>query len=389
MHETDLRRWRLVLGGGSANGTGLSLQTEDMEIDKLLNAIYGSGSLKTGQHGNSGGSKSGGSGDSNLTVSRWLGDIRSYFPSSVADILQQDAIDKIGLEKMLMEPGILEQVEANINLVATIISLQRLMPTETRHTARRVVNELVEALMKKWRAPMQQAVTGALNRAVRNPRPKHNEIDWNRTIRANLKHYQADYKTIVAEKLIGYGHKKSALKDIILCVDQSGSMGSSVVYSSIFGAVLASLPALKTHFIPFDTAVVDLTAELDDPVDLLFATQLGGGTFIGKALTYCQGKITRPQQTTLVLITDLFEGGPREVMYTRMQALIDSGVQVIILLALNDSGSPGYSHEDARLTANMGIPTFACTPDLFPDLMATALSGHDIQAWQGKYLSSD
>lgn len=389
MHETDLRRWRLVLGGGSANGTGLSLQTEDMEIDKLLNAIYGSGSLKTGQHGNSGGSKSGGSGDSNLTVSRWLGDIRSYFPSSVADILQQDAIDKIGLEKMLMEPGILEQVEANINLVATIISLQRLMPTETRHTARRVVNELVEALMKKWRAPMQQAVTGALNRAVRNPRPKHNEIDWNRTIRANLKHYQADYKTIVPEKLIGYGHKKSTLKDIILCVDQSGSMGSSVVYSSIFGAVLASLPALKTHFIPFDTAVVDLTAELDDPVDLLFATQLGGGTFIGKALTYCQGKITRPQQTTLVLITDLFEGGPREVMYTRMQALIDSGVQVIILLALNDSGSPGYSHEDARLTANMGIPTFACTPDLFPDLMATALSGHDIQAWQGKYLSSD
>ena len=385
--RTDLRRWRMVLGGGEANGTGYSLTGEDGEVDRLLNALYGDGQLKTGKgSGRRTKGKQGGSGASNISVSRWLGDIRNYFPNTVVEVMQQDAIDKVGLQKMLLEPEIMAQVESSVNLVATIVSLQRLMPAETRETARRVVQDLVDELLKKWQTPMQRSVSGALNRALRNLRPRHHEIDWNRTIRANLKHYQADYKSIIPERLIGYGRKRSALKEVILCVDQSGSMGSSVVYSSVFGAVMASLPALRTRFVAFDTAVVDLTEELDDPVDLLFATQLGGGTLIGKALSYCEGIITRPQDTVLVLITDLYEGGPRELMYRQMERLKGAGVQLIVLLALNDDGSAGYSQVDAQQTAALGLPTFACTPDLFPDLMATALAGKDVQAWAGKAL---
>jgi hypothetical protein len=158
-------------------------------------------------------------------------------------------------------------------------------------------------------------------------------------------------------------------------------MATSVVYSGIFGAVLASMPALKTQVVVFDTAVVDLTAELGDPVELLFGTQLGGGTDINRALAYCQTLIRQPHETILVLISDLFEGGDRAEMLQRAAALAGSGVQMIALLALSDDGAPGYDHNVAAFLAGLGIPSFACTPDLFPDLMAAAIGRHDLQQW--------
>jgi Mg-chelatase subunit ChlD len=206
-------------------------------------------------------------------------------------------------------------------------------------------------------------------------------MDWNRTIRANLKHYQKRYRTIIPETRIGYGRKRTSLRDIILCVDQSGSMGTSVVYSGIFGAVLASLPAVRTQLVVFDTAVVDLTQELQDPVELLFGTQLGGGTDIDRALAYCQGTLRQPSDTILVLISDLYEGGNREEMIKRAAALVASGVQMVALLALNDDGAPSYDHDVASTFASLGIASFACTPDLFPDLMAAAINKQDIAQW--------
>ena len=184
---------------------------------------------------------------------------------------------------------------------------------------------------------------------------------------------------------IGYGRKRRALKDVILCLDQSGSMGTSVVYSGIFGAVMASIPAVDTKMVVFDTAVVDLTEDLQDPVDLLFGVQLGGGTDINKALQYCQQITTRPSETTLVLITDLYEGGNVTDMRRRMTSIINSGVQLIVLLALNDDGAPYYDHTNAEFLASLGVPVFACTPDLFPDLMPNALSKQNIQTWAGQH----
>jgi uncharacterized protein with von Willebrand factor type A (vWA) domain len=219
---------------------------------------------------------------------------------------------------------------------------------------------------------------------VRNRRPRHNEVNWHLTIQKNLQHYQPAYKTIIPETLIGYGRKRSALKEVVLCLDQSGSMGTSVVYSGIFGAVMASIPALKTQMVVFDTAVADLTEELQDPVELLFGVQLGGGTDINAALKYCGQIISRPTDTVLVLITDLFEGGDEKNMRKRFTDLATAGVQVIVLLALNDEGAPSYDHENAQFLANLGIPVFACSPDKFPDMMAMALSKQDVAQWAAK-----
>ncbi len=298
--------------------------------------------------------------------------------------MQKDALERLNLTQMLLEPEMLETVEADVHLVANLLSLSHVIPEKTKDTARRVVRKVVEELERKLTNPMIQAVRGSLNRAVRNYRPRPNEINWDRTIRANLKNYLPERRTIIAERLVGHGHKRSSLRDIVLCVDQSGSMGTSVVYSGIFGAVLATIRAVSTRMIVFDTSVVDLTEDLQDPVDLLFGVRLGGGTDINRALAYCQGIISRPNQTILVLITDLYEGGNREQMLRRAAELVASGVQVICLLALNDQGAPIYDQHNAQVLAGLGIPSFACTPDLFPDLMAAAIQKQDLASWAAR-----
>ena len=174
---------------------------------------------------------------------------------------------------------------------------------------------------------------------------------------------------------------RADLDHVILCVDQSGSMATSVVYSSIFAAVMASLPVIDTKLVCFDTAIVDLTEDLADPVEVLFGVQLGGGTDINSALAYCQNLVAQPAKTHLILITDLFEGGNAPEMLERAAALAASGVNLIVLLALSDDGRPGYHTDHAQKFAALGCPVFACTPDQFPDLMAHALNRRDLQEW--------
>ena len=367
--ETEyLKRWRLILGGDASDGTGISLSVEEQRLDRSLQAVYDS-------------DRRGGLGSSAPKVSRWLGDIREFFPQTVVQVIQRDAIKRLHLDSLLTEKEMLATVVPDVHLVATLMSLSHTIPEKNKEMARQVVRKVVDELLRKLSAPTQQAITGALNRSSRRRNPRYNEIDWKTTIVKNLKNYQPQYKTIIPEIRIGYGRKRKALKDIILCLDQSGSMGTSVIYSGIFGSVLASLPAVNTRMVVFDTAVVDLTDDLQDPVDLLFGVQLGGGTDIARALTYCQGIITRPQDTVLVLVTDLYEGGNEQEMRKRFASIVASGVQLIVLPALNDDGAPSYDKSHAEFLATLGVPTFACTPDKFPELMATALSKQDIGMW--------
>jgi Mg-chelatase subunit ChlD len=396
--EERERRWRLILGkqvqqdeqsqqgqaqaGESSEGEEqpskgesqsepqkTQLSEQDQALDDTLEALYGEGDL-------------GGSDDSSPDVARWLGDIRKYFPSSVAQLLQQDALKKLKLQKILESPEALAKIEPDIHLVTKLITLSKLIPTQTRETARQVVARVVEELKKKLEYPLLQALQGALNRSLRTRRPRRQkDINWLHTIKANLKHYQSDYKTVIPETLIGYGRERSSLHDVILCIDQSGSMARSIVYSSIFGAVMASVPALSTRLVLFDTKVVDMTGKIEDPVDLLFGVNLQGGTNIERALGYCQQLVARPRDTVLVLISDLFEGGNKDVMVRRVASLVHDGVTVVVLLALDDQGAPKFNRPLATELAELGVPSFACTPELFPELMSAAISGFDIKQW--------
>ncbi|MEU1206035.1 VWA domain-containing protein [Nocardia sp. NPDC005825] len=375
--EGQLRRWRLVLGsaGEAGLGGGGLGGADDQAMDRALGSLYDSG-----QGG--GGRRSGGLGGSAPQVSRWLGDIRRYFPSTVVEVMQRDAVDRLNLTELLLEPELLEAVEPDVHLVGTLLSLNRVMPETTKATARMVVEKVVKEIERRIAAQTVAAVGGALNRAARVSRPKLRDIDWDRTIRKNLANYLPDHRTVVPERLVGYGRKAQAVKrDVVLAIDQSGSMASSVVYASVFGAVLASMRSLRTSLVVFDTAVVDLTEKLSDPVEVLFGTQLGGGTDINRAIAYSQSLITRPADSLFVLISDLYEGGVRAEMLRRIRAMKESGVQVVVLLALSDEGAPAYDRDNAAALTALGVPAFACTPDKFPDLLAVALDRGDVQGW--------
>ena len=238
-------------------------------------------------------------------------------------MLQRDAMERLNLRDMLLQPEMLESVQPDVHLVANLMALSHVIPAGTKDTARMVVRRVVDDLMKRLEDPMRSAVSGALDRSQRNRHPRHAEIDWNRTIRANLRHWQPALRTVVPETLIGYGRKaRKPQREVLLCIDQSGSMAASVVYSSIFGAVMASLPAVSTKLVVFDTEVVDMSEKLDDPVDLLFGVQLGGGTDIHRAVTYCQAQIREPHSAILVLISDLYEGGVEVGLLKRAAELL-------------------------------------------------------------------
>ena len=366
-----LRRWRLVLGGADDAGSA-QLGRDDLRIDVALGSLYdapertgrGAGSRRTGALGRSAPS-----------VARWLGDIRRYFPVPVVQVLQRDAVERLDLTHLLLEPELLAELEPDIHLVGALVELNRLLPDETRATARHVISSVLDRLTDQLADRTRAAVAGALSRANRTRRPRHADIDWNRTIHANLRTWLPEQRTLVPERLIGYGrHRPSLARDVVIALDQSGSMTDSIVHASLFACVLARLPALRTTLVAFDTSVADLSHLLDDPVDVLFGVQLGGGTDIANALAVCQRLITRPQDTVLLLISDLFEGGDAGLMRARVAALVRSGVTVVVLLALSDEGAPVSDQHHAAELAALGAFVTACTPAEFPDLLGSVLA---------------
>ena len=358
----------MVLGGGEAEGTGADLGGADAAIDEALGALYD-------------GERKGGLGSSAPRVARWLGDIRAYFPTPIVRVLQRDALERLELRKMLLEPELLSAVVPDVHLVTMLVSLAAVMPARTRETARLVVRRVVDDLLARVELPLRQAVAAGAARAARSLRPRPRDIDWRETIRRNLRHYQPELGTIIPETLVGHGRHRHALRDVILLVDQSGSMAPSIVHAGIAGAVLAALPSVSTRLVLFDTAVVDATHALHDPVELLFGVQLGGGTDINRALAYCQSLVARPADTILFLVSDLYEGGDEDEMLARVRALVSAGVRMVALLALSDEGAPAYDHDVATALAALGVPAFAVTPDLFPPLVAAAIEGRDVSPY--------
>lgn len=368
--QERLRRWRLVLGGGEADGTGAGLDRDDGRIDVALGSVYDAPSRTKGTASR----RAGGLARSAPAVARWLGDIRRYFPTPVVQVLQRDALERFDLTQLLLEPELLSEIEPDVHLLSVLVELNRLLPEETRATAREVVARVVDQLLRRFSDRTRAAVAGALARHARTSRPRPSDIDWSRTIAANLRHWIPERRTVIPERLVGYSRRGPSLtRDLVIAVDQSGSMAESVVHASLFACVLARLPSLRTSLVAFDTSVVDLSDHLDDPVDVLFGVQLGGGTDIAAAVGYCATLVRQPARTVLLLVSDLFEGGDPELLHSRVRALLAAGATVVVLLALSDEGAPVSNHQEAATLAGLGAVVTTCTPDEFPDVLAAVL----------------
>ena len=370
-NKQQLKRWRLILGESAENkinsmGGGSPLSAEELLMDSALAQIYGeSGS------GNNGGA---GSGISSPKLTKWLGDLRSLFAPMEIKVIQRDAIEKKGLKQLLFEPEMLDGLEPDISTGALLLMLKDQIPKRAKDNAREFISKIVEDINRRLSDDLKRSVTSALNRREHSPIPSASALDYRLTIRRNLKNYNPELKTILPEKFYFFERaSKSASRTVILDIDQSGSMGESAIYSSVMGCILASMSSLKTYVVAFDTQVNDLTELCSDPVDLLYGIQLGGGTDIEKSVAYCSELVTEPSKTTMFLITDLYEGGNRNGLIRRLSELKSSGVNIVILLAISDSGKPCYDESLAKKIAEFDIPCFACPPEKLPELLERAL----------------
>jgi Mg-chelatase subunit ChlD len=310
-------------------------------------------------------------------VATWLGDIRRYFPREVVAFMEKDAIERKGLKQLLLEPETLQSLEPDVGLVATILAFKHLMPDQTRQTARRVVSAIVEDLRSRLENETRQALLGAMRRDRHSPLRVARNLDLRRTVREGLRNYQPELRKVVPERIHFFANQRRYHEwRVIILVDQSGSMGESVVYASIVAAVFASLSALDTRLVFFDTAVADVSDQLSDPVEMLFGVQLGGGTDIAGAVRYGASLVSQPEKTLFLLITDLFEGGIHQAdLLKQLGALKESRVQVLCVLALNDRGKASFDRDLARRVASLDIPTFAATPNRLVDAVERAIRG--------------
>lgn len=377
-----LARWRLILGAQAQERLehmgACGLTEEQLLMDQALGAIYGgdAGADALGGHG-------AGSGPSSPRISKWLGDVRALFDREIVTIIQSDAIERRGLRQLLFEPELLQNLEPDIGLASTLMMLRDQIPKRSKESVRAFIKKIVEEINRMLENDIRRAVTAALNRRAHSPLPSAAALDYKLTIERNLKNYNPDLKTILPERFFFFDRSNRTNNwTVILDIDQSGSMVESVIFSSIMACILASMNAIKTRIVAFDTSITDLTEKSDDPVDLLYGIQLGGGTDINRSVAYCQQFIEQPAKTLFFLISDLDEGGSQASLLRRLEDMKASGVTVISLLAVSDSGSPYYSAHMAQRVSALGIPCFACTPQLLPQLLEAALKGHDLTAFE-------
>lgn len=386
--EEHIQRWRLILGQDSRKRFekmgNAELSPEQDLMDQALAAIYNN--TEAGGFGSGGAGA--GNGPSSPRISKWLGDVRSLFDKELVTVIQGDAMTRCGLKQLIFEPELLENLEPDVNLASTILLLKDQIPKRSKESVRLFIRKIVEEINKLLEQDIRRAVTAAINRRRHSPIPSAAAMDYRTTISRNLKHYSQELHTIVPEHFYFFDRTSTTAANkwtVILDIDQSGSMGESVIYSSIISCILASMSSLSTRIVAFDTNIVDLTEKSDDPVDLLFGFQLGGGTDIDKSVAYCQQFIENPSKTLFFLISDLEEGGNRAALLRRLEDMKGSGVTVVCLLALAESGRPYYDAGMAQRVAGLDIPCFACNPQMLPSLLERALRGQDLQEFRKEF----
>lgn len=388
----DLARWRLILGKlaeeplseiGGCGGDSI-LGGDQCDLDDALEAIYSGDEIERSEWEAPTDGRPHGAvkGRTFPRVAKWLDQIRTFFPKDVVVLLQKDAIERRGLKELLFEPEILANVEPSIDLASTVLAMKNMVPEKAKSAARDLVRRVVDDVRKRLESQFAQAIRGALQRNRHSPFRNLANLDWPRTIRRNLKNYHAELQTLIPEQISFFARQQRQNQwNIIIAMDQSGSMATSLIYGGIMGAILASIGAVETHVVAFNHEdIVDLTEHCSDPVDLLFGIQLGGAEDYWKATCFCERFMHTPAKTLYILLADLHDTSPNEKRFVKkMEFLLESGIKAIGLLAISEQGQPSHNERLAHILANMGMPCFGCTPDRLPEMLAGVLRGGDLK----------
>jgi Mg-chelatase subunit ChlD len=360
MKPTD--RWRLVLGRYAERrlASGGLLSDHQSRMDRALDYLYGREYQGRGLRDGPG---PGSLDPSQITLVDWLGEVRELFPNETVEVIEKHALDRYGLTELVTDPKTLERLEPNQQLLKTLLTLKGHLKGDVLHLARRIIRQVVEEIRRKLESEVRRTLSGRLNRFRHSPMAVAQNFDPAGTVRRNLKNYDRESQRIVVEQLRFFERNTRRLPwDIILCVDQSGSMVDSVIHSAVMAGILAGLPAFRTRIVVFDTNVVDLSEHTDDPVEVLMRVQLGGGTDIARAVRYCSQLVENPHRTVLVLVTDFCEGAPPGELVRAVKALAEARVKLLGLASLDDQSQPVYDHDMAQRLAACGMEIAALTP---------------------------
>ncbi len=356
-----LARWRLILGRFAEEGLPAALHGDEARLDAALDYLYGreyrGRGMRDGQH-------QGGLEGSQITLPDWLSEVRELFPRETVEVVERHALERYGLTELVADPRVLERLEPNYTLLRTILTFKGMMRGEVLELARRIVRQVVEDLKRRLADEVRRVMWGKLNRFQHSPLRVAQNVDWRRTIRDNLAHYDREERRLAAvERVQFFARVERHLPwHVVLAIDQSGSMLDSVIHSAVMAGILAGLPALKVSLVVFDTSVVDLSGYVDDPAEVLMSVQLGGGTDIAGAVAYCQTLFENPHRTILVVVSDFFEGGPPARLVAAVRQCREAGVRVLGLAALDPDAAPAYDKQMAERLVAAGAEIAALTP---------------------------
>lgn len=373
-NTSQINRWRLILGsyakkqlsfdGDGMTENGISCMDLEGALDFLYNREQGEdvrqGSLDA----------------SRLTAVTWITKIRKLFPKETVEVLERHALDRYGMTELLTDREVLEKLEPNQELLKTILQLKHLMKGDVLDTARRIVKKVAEDIAKKLQQDIRRSLLGKIDRNSDHPVRSIRNLDIQKTIRRNLKHYDQEHERIMLEQVYFHGRtRRYSQWRVVIAVDESGSMLDSVIHSAVMAGIFARLPMLDTRLVIFDTQVVDLSSHLEDPVATLMSIQLGGGTCITGALQYCESLIENPHRTMVVLVSDLCEGGSVTALLGVSRGIIESGAKLICLTALDMEANPVYDRRTAQQMADLGAHVGAMTPEMLGDFMGKIMNG--------------
>lgn len=382
-HEDQLAlaRWRLLLGrfaerplAGTLEAAGGAYRQMDQTLEFLYGREYAGRGVRPGER-RDGESREGGLGPTNLTVPRWLGQVRELFPRETCQLIQRHALERYGLRQLVTDPEVLRTLEPDYELLKTLLTFRELLHGQALELARRIIRQVVEEITRRLSLEVRQALWGKLSRQRRSPQRIWRNLDMRRTIRDNLRHYDPERKRLLARRLHFFSRVRPHMAwHIVMAVDCSGSMLDSVIHSAVMAGVFHGLPALRTRLVAFDTSVVDFSDQIADPAAVLMNVQLGGGTDIAQALRYCEQLVVAPTRTIVVLVTDFEEGGPSAPMIAAVRRLREAGARVLALAALDQQARPVYNEHIAEECAAAGAEVAALTPGRLAEWLAQVIS---------------
>ena len=374
--DPTLQRWRLVLGRFSEDRLGGPGGGDNARMERVLDRLYGREYAGRGlrEEADAAG-REGGSGGSVLSVPDWIAEVRELFPTPAVEVIEKHALDRYGMTELVTDPETLRRLEPSYELLKSVLAFKGMMRGEVLEVARSIIRKVIEELRQRLATEVQRALSGKLSRRHRSPQRVLANLDVRRTIRDNLKHWDAEHRRLVVDRLHFFGRVQRRVPwHVVMAVDCSGSMADSVIHSAVMAGIFHGLPGIEVSLVAFDTNVVDLTDRVDDPAEVLMSVQLGGGTDIGGALGYCATLVRQPHRTVVVLVTDFFEGGPLDDLLGHVRGLRESGARVLGLASLDQAGRPFYDRQAAERCANAGAEVAALTPQKLAEWIGRVVS---------------